>query len=113
MRQTEIPHFPCLDFLLNFVMSVTRLDDVLVVLFNVATVPWKKGSRECREMHDPHSTCVQTFFLKFTSHYMCRYDNKLNGSGNRNVISHRGRVPVGVQVVVGLRVIWRCPDLVQ
>jgi hypothetical protein len=40
--------------------------------------------------------------------------NKLNVSGNWNVIDHRRRVPAGVQVVVCLQGPFRCcPQLVQ
>ena len=40
--------------------------------------------------------------------------NKLNSSGNWDVIDHRRRVPVGVQVVVCFQRPFRCcPQLVQ
>ena len=55
------------------------------------------------------------FFLKFTliTYPRMMLYKKLKRSGKRDVINHRGWIPVGVQMVVCLRVIRRCPDLVQ
>jgi hypothetical protein len=62
-------------------------------------VPWKL-------------TAILSYSLALHMHVQC-VCTKTSVSGIWKVIDHRGRVPTGVQVVVSLQAICRCPQLVQ